>query len=135
MTIHSTYGDTHRMMTLSRGIEPCWINDKDAARIGLVDNDWVEVYNDNGSWSPARRVARVQRGLHDLPRSGADATIPRVPVRGNRRGGAQPLRSGPDQPFRLAGGTRSYVFNYWGPIRVFTRDTYAVVKKKLERLV
>ena len=32
--IHSTYGDTMAMTTLSRGIEPLWLNDEDAA--GLV---------------------------------------------------------------------------------------------------
>ena len=37
---------------------------------------------------------------------------------------------------QLAGGYAqfTYGFNYWGPIGVLTRDTYAVVKK-LERLV
>ena len=46
--IHSTYGDNQRMTTLSRGLEPFWINDHDAAEIGVKDNDWVEVYNDHG---------------------------------------------------------------------------------------
>ncbi len=46
--IHSMYSENHRMLTLSRGIEPFWINDRDAESIGIVDNDWVEIYNDNG---------------------------------------------------------------------------------------
>ncbi|RMD96384.1 MAG: nitrate reductase subunit alpha, partial [Calditrichaeota bacterium] len=46
--IHSTYGDNQRMTTLSRGVEPFWMNDKDAAELGIKDNDWVEVYNDHG---------------------------------------------------------------------------------------
>ncbi|MCH8327332.1 MAG: nitrate reductase subunit alpha, partial [Candidatus Marinimicrobia bacterium] len=46
--IHSTYGDNERMFTLSRGVDPFWMNDKDAESMGIVDNDWVEVYNDNG---------------------------------------------------------------------------------------
>ncbi|HET9529623.1 MAG TPA: nitrate reductase subunit alpha, partial [Blastocatellia bacterium] len=46
--IHSTYSDNHRMMTLSRGCEPLWVNDQDAVEMGIEDNDWVEVYNDNG---------------------------------------------------------------------------------------
>ena len=33
--IHSTYYDNLRMLTLSRGMEPCWLNDKDAASIGI----------------------------------------------------------------------------------------------------
>ncbi len=47
-SIHSTYSDNHRMMTLSRGGYPVWMNDKDAAEMGIEDNDWVEVFNDNG---------------------------------------------------------------------------------------
>src|SRR5512133_2359609 len=32
--IHTTFGDTLRMLSLSRGIEPCWISEKDAADLG-----------------------------------------------------------------------------------------------------
>jgi nitrate reductase / nitrite oxidoreductase, alpha subunit len=48
--IHSTYGDNERMTTLSRGVEPLWINDQDAAEIGIVDNDWVEVTTTTAWW-------------------------------------------------------------------------------------
>ena len=137
--IHSTYGDTHRMMTLSRGIEPCWISDKDAARIGMVDNDWVEVYNDNGVMVTRAAVSsRVQPGtcmIYHAPER--TLSIPKSQVRGSRRGGAHnSLTRTRINPVELAGGYAqfTYGFNYWGPIGVFTRDTYAVVKK-LERLV
>ena len=137
--IHSTFSDTHRMMTLSRGIEPCWISDKDAARIGLVDNDWVEVYNDNGVMVTRAAVSsRVQPGtcmIYHAPER--TLAIPKSQVRGNRRGGAHnSLTRTRINPVELAGGYAqfTYGFNYWGPIGVFTRDTYAVVKK-LERLV
>jgi len=136
--IHSTYGDTHRMMTLSRGIEPCWINDKDAARVGIVDNDWVEVYNDNGVMVTRAAVsARVQQGtcmIYHAPER--TLTIPKSQVRGSKRGGAHnSLTRTRINPVELAGGYAqfTYGFNYWGPIGVFTRDTYAVVTK-LERL-
>ncbi|MHB9091107.1 MAG: nitrate reductase subunit alpha, partial [Chloroflexota bacterium] len=32
--IHTTYMDNLRMLTLSRGVEPCWLNDLDAAELG-----------------------------------------------------------------------------------------------------
>ncbi len=72
--IHSTYGDNQRMTTLSRGVEPFWINDKDAAEIDIVDNDWVEVHNDNGVVVTRAAVsARIPRGhLHSVPLAGAD---------------------------------------------------------------
>jgi nitrate reductase alpha subunit len=136
--IHSTFGDTHRMQTLSRGIEPCWINDKDAERIGLVDNDWVEVYNDNGVMVTRVAVSsRVQMGtcmIYHAPER--TLTMPKSQVRGAKRGGSHnSLTRTRINPVQLAGGYAqfTYGFNYWGPIGVFTRDTYAVIKK-LEKL-
>ncbi len=136
--IHSTYKDNHRMLTLSRGMDPIWINDKDAERIGLEDNDWVEVYNDNGVVVTRAAVsARVQPGTclyyHAVERT---IYIPKSQVRGGRRaGGHNSLTRTRINPIELAGGYAqfTYGFNYWGPIGILTRDTYAVVRK-LERL-
>ncbi len=136
--IHSTYYDNHRMLTLSRGIEPCWINDKDAAKIGVNDNDWVEVYNDNGVMVTRAAVsARVQQGtcmIYHAPER--TISIPKSQIRGGKRGGAHnSLTRTRINPVQLAGGYAqfTYGFNYWGPIGIFTRDTYAVVRK-LEKL-
>jgi len=136
--IHSTYKDNLRMLTLSRGMDPVWINDKDAERVGLVDNDWVEVYNDNGV--VVTRVAvssRVQPGIclyyHAVERT---IYIPKSQVRGGRRaGGHNSLTRTRINPLLLAGGYGqfTYGFNYWGPIGIFTRDTYVVIRK-LEKL-
>jgi len=136
--IHSTYKDNHRMLTLSRGMDPIWINDKDAERIGLADNDWVEVYNDNGVVVTRAAVsARVQPGTclyyHAVERT---IYIPKSQIRGKRRaGGHNSLTRTRINPVELAGGYAqfTYGFNYWGPIGIFTRDTYCVVKK-LEKL-
>lgn len=137
--IHSTYYDNQRMLTLSRGIEPCWINDKDAETIGVNDNDWVEVYNDNGVMVTRAAVsARVQQGtcmVYHAPER--TLSIPKSQVRGGRRGGAHnSLTRTRINPVQLAGGYAqfTYGFNYWGPIGIFTRDTYCVVRKlaKLE---
>jgi len=61
--IHSTHYDNLRMLTLSRGGNSIWVNDKDADSIGIKDNDWVEAYNDNGVYC-ARAVvsARIPSG-------------------------------------------------------------------------
>jgi nitrate reductase alpha subunit len=135
--IHSTYGDTARMTTLSRGVEPCWLNDKDAAQIGVADNDWLEVYNDNGVMVTRAAVsARVQRGTcmiyHSPERT---LSIPKSQIRGRRRaGGHNSLTRTRINPVLLAGGQAqfTYGFNYWGPTG-FNRDTVCVVTK-LERL-
>lgn len=136
--IHSTYKDNLRMLTLSRGMDPIWINDKEAEKIGLVDNDWVEVYNDNGV--VVTRVAvssRVQPGTclyyHAVERT---IYIPKSQERGGKRaGGHNSLTRTRINPILLAGGYAqfTYGFNYWGPIGIMTRDTYCVVKK-LEKL-
>ncbi|OLS23178.1 MAG: Respiratory nitrate reductase 1 alpha chain [Candidatus Heimdallarchaeota archaeon LC_2] len=136
--IHSTYYDNHRMLTLSRGMEPCWINHKDAEKIGLKDNDWVEVINDNGVMVTRAVVsARVQPGscmiYHSPERT---ISMPKSQLRGKRRGGGHnSVTRIKLNPLLLAGGYAqfSYGFNYWGPVGV-NRDTFVVVKKlsKLE---
>ncbi|HET8732534.1 MAG TPA: nitrate reductase subunit alpha, partial [Anaeromyxobacteraceae bacterium] len=62
--MHTTYYDNLRMLTLSRGVEPFWLNDRDAAELRVQDNDWVEVFNDDGVVVTRAAVsARIPRGL------------------------------------------------------------------------
>lgn len=136
--IHSTYSDNLRMLTLSRGIEPCWLNVKDAEKIGVQDNDWVEVYNDNGVMVTRAVVSsRVQQGTcmvyHSPERT---YSVPKSQLRNGRRaGGHNSLTRCRINPLLLAGGYAqfSYGFNYWGPTGV-NRDTHVLVRplKKLE---
>ncbi len=136
--IHSTYKDNHRMLTLSRGMDPVWLNDKEAERVGIQDNDWVEIHNDNGVVVTRAAVsARVQPGTclyyHAVERT---VFIPKSQIRGGKRaGGHNSLTRTRINPMQLAGGYAqfTYTFNYWGPIGVFTRDTYCVVRK-MEKL-
>ncbi|MBT3771403.1 MAG: nitrate reductase subunit alpha [Euryarchaeota archaeon] len=46
--IHSNFRDTWQMTNLFRGGPLCWINNEDAEEIGIVDNDWVEIFTNNG---------------------------------------------------------------------------------------
>lgn len=132
--IHSTYKDTHRMMMLSRGMDPVWINDRDAARVGIEDNDWVEVYNDNGVVVTRANVSRrIQPGTcmyyHAVERT---VYIPKSQERGRRRaGGHNSLTRIRINPLFLAGGYAqfTYAWNYWGPTGIMTRDTHVVVRK------
>ncbi|CBE67843.1 MAG: nitrate reductase subunit alpha [Candidatus Methylomirabilis oxygeniifera] len=131
--IHSTYKDNHRMLTLSRGMDPIWINDKDAARVGLKDNDWVEVYNDNGVVVTRANVSsRVQSGTclyyHAVERT---IYVPKSQLRGRRAGGHNSLTRTRVNPVQLAGGYGqwSYGFNSLGPIGIMTRNTYCLVRK------
>ena len=131
--IHSTYGETERMTTLSRGCEPLWMSEGDAERIGIVDNDWVEVHNDHGVVVTRAVVsARIPSGIciqyHSPERT---AGVPRSPLRKNRRaGGHNSLTRTRLKPNLLIGGYGqfTYHFNYWGPIGC-NRDTHVLVRK------
>jgi nitrate reductase alpha subunit len=131
--IHSTYGDTLRMLTLSRGCDPLWLNDQDAAEIGVNDNDHVEAYNDHGVVATRAVVsARIPRGVCILYHS-PERTIatPKSPLRNFRRaGGHNSLTRTRLKPVLMVGGYGqfTYGFNYWGPTGV-NRDTYVKVRK------
>lgn len=131
--IHSTYMENLRMLTLSRGCEPVWLSEVDAAELGINDNDWVEVYNDHGVYA-ARAVvsSRIPKGVcivYHVPER--TVGIPKSQVRGNRRaGGHNSFTRIHLKPNLLAGGYGqfSYHFNYWGPTAP-NRDTHVIVKK------
>ncbi len=131
--IHSTYGDTVRMLTLSRGMEPCWLNEKDAKELDIQDNDWVEVMNDNGVYCTRACVSsRIPPGIciiyHAPERT---YSVPKSPSRGNKRGGSHnSLTRVHLKPNLLVGGYGQFTFhmNYWGPVGV-NRDTFALIKK------
>jgi nitrate reductase alpha subunit len=131
--IHSTYGDNLRMLTLSRGTHPLWINDRDAAEAGIADNDWVEAFNDHGVVVTRAVVsARLPRGLCLLYHS-PERTIgvPKSPERGNRRaGGHNSLTRVRLKPTLMLGGYGQFTFalNYWGPTGN-NRDTFIQVRK------
>ena len=131
--IHSTYMENHRMLTLSRGCEPCWLSEQDAEELGVQDNDWVEVYNDHGVYCTRACVsARIPRGVcivYHVPER--TVGIPKSQVRGNRRaGGHNSFTRIHLKPNFLSGGYGqfSYHFNYWGPIAP-QRDTHVTVKR------
>ncbi|RKZ44065.1 MAG: nitrate reductase subunit alpha [Gammaproteobacteria bacterium] len=131
--IHSTYYDNHRMLTLSRGIEPFWISPKDAETIGIIDNDWVEIYNDHGVVVTRAVVSsRIPNGVgiwyHAPERT---ISIPKSPLRGNRRGGGHnSLTRTRVKPVLMMGGYGQFTFhlNYWGPTGV-NRDAHVMVRK------
>ena len=131
--IHSTYGDNQRMTTLSRGVEPFWINDHDAAEIGVQDNDWVEVYNDHGVVVTRAVVsARIPPGVciqyHSPERT---FSVPKSPLRDYRRaGGHNSLTRTRLKPSMMVGGYGQFTFhfNYWGPVGS-NRDTHILVRK------
>ena len=136
--IHSTYMENLRMLTLSRGIEPCWLSEVDAEELGIKDNDWVEVHNDHGVYVTRACVSsRIPPGVcivYHVPER--TVGIPKSQLRGNKRGGGHNSVTRIHlKPNFLNGGYGqfSYHFNYWGPVAP-QRDTHVVVMK-MEKLV
>ena len=132
--IHSTHYDNLRMLTLSRGGNSIWLNDKDSESVGIQDNDWVEAFNDNGIFCCRAIVsARIPSGVafayHSQERT---VNVPKSEQREKRRGGFH--NSLTRQRLKLptlsvAGyGQFSYGFNSWGPIPII-RDTTILVRK------
>ena len=106
---------------------------KNAEKLGIKDNDWVEVYNDHGVYCTRAVVsARIPRGVcivYHVPER--TTGIPKSQERGNKRaGGHNSVTRIHLKPNFLSGGYGqfSYHFNYWGPIAP-NRDTHVTVKK------
>jgi nitrate reductase alpha subunit len=131
-SIHSTYSENHRMMTLARGGYTIWLNDKDAVDLGIADNDWVELFNDNGVFvQRCTTSARIPRGTvfvyHATERT---VGIPISPRRKKRAGMNNSLTRTRLKPVLMSGGYAqfTYFFNYWGPTGV-NRDTFVYVHR------
>jgi nitrate reductase alpha subunit len=131
-SIHSTYSENIRMKTLSRGGYPVWLNDKEAAEMGITDNDWVELFNDNGVFvQRCITSARIPRGTvfvyHATERT---VGIPISPLRQKRAGMNNSITRTRLKPVLMSGGYGqfTYSFNYWGPTGV-NRDTFVYVRK------
>ncbi|MFQ5465410.1 MAG: nitrate reductase subunit alpha [Thermodesulfobacteriota bacterium] len=131
--IHSMHYDNLRMLTLSRGGNSCWVNDRDAESVGIRDNDWVEAYNDNGVFVCRAVVsARIPSGTcfayHSMERT---VNVPKAEQRNKIRGGFHnSLTRQRLKPNLMIGGYGqfSWGFNAWGPIPII-RDTTVLVRK------
>lgn len=130
--IHTTFTDNLRMLTLSRGGYPVWINDKDAEELGIRDNDWVELYNDNGVFvQRCITSARIPRGTvfiyHATERT---VGIPVSPMKNRRAGMHNSLTRVLLKPLLMSGGYAqfTYFLNYWGPPGI-NRDSFVFIRK------
>ncbi len=134
-SIHSTYSDNLRMLTLSRGGPSVWLNQEDARSAGIADNDWIEVYNRNGVLTARAMVThRVPRGMaimyHAQDRT---VNVPGSPLSKERGGLHNSVTRIQVKPTQMIGGYAqlSYGFNYYGPTGS-QRDTYVAVRKLSE---
>ncbi|MBS0293885.1 MAG: nitrate reductase subunit alpha, partial [Proteobacteria bacterium] len=130
--IHSTYSDNLHMLTLNRGGPVVWLSEEDAKRGGIVDNDWVELFNANGAIAARAVVSqRVKPGMV-LKYHAQEKTIntPGSEITGTRGGIHNSVTRIVLKPTHMIGGYAqySYGFNYYGTIGT-NRDEFVLVRK------
>ena len=130
--IHSTYTDNLRMLTLSRGGPHVWISEPEAREAGIVDNDWIEVYNVNGALTARAVVSqRVPRGMALMYHAQEKIiNVPGAETSGYRGGIHNSVTRTVIKPTHMIGGYAqlSYGFNYYGTVGS-NRDEYVILRK------
>jgi nitrate reductase alpha subunit len=138
-SIHSMFWDSWHMLNMFRGGQVVWINNDDAKEIDVEDNDWVEIYNENG-------IAVVRAVVsHTVPRdsvlfyhsSERHINVPFSSLARER--GVSDLRGGNNNaptrimmnPATMVGGYANwtYTLNYWGT-SPSERDCAVFIRKK-----
>ncbi|MAW88654.1 MAG: nitrate reductase subunit alpha [Phyllobacteriaceae bacterium] len=130
--IHSTYSDNLMMLTLNRGGPVVWISEEDAKTAGLVDNDWVEVFNSNGA-IVARAVVSQRMKQGTVYMYHAQEKIVNTPgsqLTQQRGGIHNSVTRAITKPTHMIGGYahQAYGFNYYGTVGS-NRDEFVVVHK------
>jgi nitrate reductase alpha subunit len=130
--IHSTYTDNLMMLTLSRGGPCVWLSEDDAKRAGIVDNDWIELFNINGAIAARAVVSqRVNPGMVMMYHAQEKiVNTPGSEITGARGGIHNSVTRIVLKPTHMIGGYAqfSYGFNYYGTIGT-NRDEFVVVRK------
>jgi nitrate reductase alpha subunit len=122
--IHSSFRDHWPMLQMSRGGPTVWLHPDDADEIGVKDNDWVELYCENGievvravvSHQVPRNMAityhQVERHVN-VPFSPLAKKLNRSDLRGGNNNATTRILM---NPHTMIGGYAqfSYYINYWG---------------------
>ncbi|GLQ95635.1 nitrate reductase subunit alpha [Dyella mobilis] len=130
--IHSTYTDNLIMLTLSRGGPIVWLSETDAKRAGIVDNDWIELFNVNGAIAARAVVSqRVQEGMVMMYHAQEKiVNVPGSEITGMRGGIHNSVTRTVLKPTHMIGGYAqlSWGFNYYGTVGS-NRDEFVIVRK------
>ncbi len=132
-SIHSTYQDNLHMLTLFRGGPVVWMSREDAERIGVRDNDWIEMTNPHGAVAARAVVShRIPEGTclmyHAQDRH---VNVPLSETTGTRGGTHNSVTRIQMKPAHMIGGYAhlAYGFNYYGPTGS-QRDEVTVIRKR-----
>jgi nitrate reductase alpha subunit len=130
--IHSTYTDNLLMLTLNRGGPVIWISENDAKKAGIVDNDWVELYNVNGALTARAVVSQRMKDGTTFMYHAQEKIVntPGSEKTGKRGGIHNSVTRATMKPTHMIGGyaQQSYGFNYYGTVGA-NRDEFVVVRK------
>ncbi|VVH66167.1 Respiratory nitrate reductase alpha chain (EC [uncultured Gammaproteobacteria bacterium] len=130
--IHSTYSDNLLMLTLNRGGPVVWLSEIDAKKIGVEDNDWIELYNVNGTIAARAVVSqRVPKGMSMMYHAQEKINTTPVAEKSGFRGGIHnSVTRTITKPTHMIGGyaQQSYGFNYYGTVGS-NRDEFVIVRK------
>ena len=130
--IHSTYSENLLMLTLNRGGPVVWISEIDARKIGVEDNDWIEIYNANGAISARAVVSqRVPEGMSMMYHAQEKIiNTPGSEITGQRGGIHNSVTRAVVKPTHMIGGYAqlAYGFNYYGTVGS-NRDEFVIVRK------
>jgi len=136
--IHSIFWDTWHMLNMFRGGQVVWINELDAKEIDVQDNDWVEIYNENGI-SVVRAVVSSTMPRDSVIMYHSSERHVNVPFSQlARKRNASDLRGGNNNaptrimmnPSTMIGGYANwtYFLNYWGT-SPSERDCAVLIRK------
>ena len=131
-SIHSSWCDNLLMLTLGRGGPVIWMSEKDAQKLEIKDNDWVEVINDNGT-AVCRAILsqRIPEGaLFMYHNQGRTVNVPLSPLTGNRGGIHNSISRICPKPTHMIGGYAqiSFGLNYYGTIGA-NRDEFVMLRR------
>ncbi len=132
-SIHSEYQDNLFMLSLSRGGQNIWMSDKDAEKVGIKDNDWIEAVNRNGVVVARAIVShRMPEGtVYMYHAQDRLIDVPLAETSGKRGGIHNSLTRLLVKPTHLIGGYAqlTFAFNYLGPTGN-QRDEVTVIRRR-----
>ncbi len=136
-SIHSEYQDNLFMLSLSRGGPTIWMSPKDAAKIAVRDNDWIEAVNRNGV-VVARAIVSHRMPEGTVYMYHAQERVVDVPISetsGKRGGIHNSITRLLVKPTHLVGGYAqlSFAFNYLGPTGN-QRDEVTVIRRRSQEV-
>jgi nitrate reductase / nitrite oxidoreductase, alpha subunit len=136
-SIHSEYQDNLFMLSLSRGGQNIWMSDRDADKVGIKDNDWIEAVNRNGVVVARAIVShRMPEGtVYMYHAQDRLIDVPIAETSGKRGGIHNSLTRLLVKPSHLIGGYAqlTYAFNYLGPTGN-QRDEVTVIRRRSQNV-